>query len=209
MINKLTWKSEKEMQEELKERIDSRKPNQSRDGYIMFAEGKFVYKGITYLIKVFRHYNHTNKFTSIGRDRISDSHAVVECPEETKPILDLIPDEFELEFLYHDTLHYWNDKQTIEEQIESCHKWAKEDINNLLSGEISKRIDEDVKRLQEAMKNLSDYHDCEKCHDKIVCTSIDKLGNIHCAYCGEIVKYPKLSERGFEIEKLKYEELNK
>ena len=57
--------------------------------------------------------------------------------------------------------------------------------------------------VQEAMKHLEDYHDCEKCHGKIVCISIDNLGNSCCAYCGQIVKYPKLSKKGFEIEKAK------
>ncbi len=57
--------------------------------------------------------------------------------------------------------------------------------------------------VQEAMEHLEDYHDCEKCHGKIVCISIDNLGNLCCAYCGKIVKYPKLSETGFEIEKAK------
>lgn len=155
-MNKLTWKPEEEMQKELKGRIESWKQGQGRDGNILSAEGKFVYKGIAYLIKVLRYYNHTDKFTNIGRDRISDSHVVVEYPDETKPILDLIPNEFESEFLYHDTLHGWNDKQTVEEQIKVCHNMAKEDIDNLLNGEISKRIDEGIKKLEEAKKKLND-----------------------------------------------------
>ncbi len=151
-MNKLIWKSEEEMQKELKEKIDSWKEGYSGDGKIISAEGKFNYRGVTYLVMVLRYYNHTNNFTTMRRERISDSYAVVEYPDETKPIVDLIPDEFEFEFLYHDTLHSWNDKQTIEEQIEICHKLAKEDIDNLFDGEISKRIDEGIKRLQE-MKN--------------------------------------------------------
>jgi hypothetical protein len=52
--------------------------------------------------------------------------------------------------------------------------------------------------LQEAMKNLSQYHDCDKCHGKIVCISGDNLGNSKCAYCGEIVRYPKMKKEAFE-----------
>lgn len=157
MKNKLIWKSEEEMKKELKERIKSYKEGQSRDGYILSAEGKFNYKGIAYLISVLRYYSHTNKFTNISRDRISDSHAVVEYPDETKPIVDLVNGiEGVYDFLYHDTLHSWNDKQTIEEQIEVCHKWAKEDIDDLLDGEISKRIDEGIKRLEETKKKLNE-----------------------------------------------------
>ena len=50
----------------------------------------------------------------------------------------------------------------------------------------------------DAMKHLSDYHDCEKCHGKIVMISIDKLGNTICGYCKEIVKYPKMKKEAFE-----------
>ena len=58
------------------------------------------------------------------------------------------------EFLFHDTLHSWNDKQTIEQQIEICHNWAKDDINNLLDGELGKRLDEAIKKLQEIKNNI-------------------------------------------------------
>lgn len=58
--------------------------------------------------------------------------------------------------------------------------------------------------VQEAMKNLSDYHDCEKCHGKIVVFGLDGLGNVTCAYCDMIVKYPTLSKKGFVIEKEKW-----
>ena len=154
MNNKLVWKSERKMQEELKKIMESWKRGFSKDGYILSAEGKFVYRKIAYLIKVLRYYNHTDKFTNMSR-RISDSHAVVEYPKETEPILNLIPRDFESEFLYHDTLHSYNDKQTTEKQIEECHKLAKQDIDNLLDGEIGKRIDEGIKRLQKVKKKLS------------------------------------------------------
>lgn len=155
MENKLIWKSEKEQLKEFEEVKKTRDRKYGRDGKIVSAEGKFVYREIFYLIKVLRYYNFVDGFTNMGRDRISDSHAVVEYPDETKPIINLIPYEFESEFLYHDTLHSWNDKQTTEEQIEECHKWAKEDIDKLLDGEISKRIDEGIKRLKEIKKKLN------------------------------------------------------
>jgi len=36
---------------------------------------------------------------------------------------------------------------------------------------------------------LSEIHDCEKCHGKIVCISIDALGVTRCAYCNQVVNY--------------------
>ncbi len=51
---------------------------------------------------------------------------------------------------------------------------------------------------EEAMKNLSAYHNCEKCRGKIVAFAHDGLGNTKCGYCGEIVKYPRLKRGVFE-----------
>ena len=53
-----------------------------------------------------------------------------------------------------------------------------------------------MEELQEAMKNLSAYHDCEKCRGKIVAIGKDNLGNSTCVYCGQIVKYPTLTKKG-------------
>ncbi len=61
--------------------------------------------------------------------------------------------------------------------------------------------------VSEAMKDLSDYHDCEKCHGKIVFISVDNLGNTCCGYCGKVVRYPKLSQKGFLIERDKWEKI--
>lgn len=55
-----------------------------------------------------------------------------------------------------------------------------------------------MEELQEALKHLEDYHDCEKCHNKIVCITADEFGNTKCAYCGKIVKYPKMKKEAFE-----------
>ena len=50
----------------------------------------------------------------------------------------------------------------------------------------------------EAMKHLEKYHDCEKCHGKIVGISFDFFGNTYCGYCGMKVLYPKLKREVFE-----------
>lgn len=153
--NKLIWKSEEEQLKELEKEKKTRDRKYGRDGHVLSAEGEFIYKGVSYLIRVLRYYNFDDGFTNMGRDRISDSHAVVEFPDETKPIVDLISGiEGVYDFLYHDTIHSFNDKQTIEEQIKLCHKWAKEDINSLFSGEISDKLDEAIKKLQELKVNF-------------------------------------------------------
>lgn len=155
MENKLIWKSQEQQKEELDKSIREWKPGDSRDGYILCAEGKFVYRNISYLIKVLRYFNHTNKFTPINSERISDKHVVVEYPEETKPLADLIS-ELDSEFLYHDTLHSFNDIQTVEEQITTCHDWAKKDIDNLLDGEIGEEIDKRIKHYTDLKNKIKE-----------------------------------------------------
>lgn len=155
-MNKLIYKTEEAMQKELKERISNYKPGYSRDGYVEKAEGIFEYKGIKYLLKIIRYFNHTEKFTKMG-DRIADCHVVVEFPKETKPIVDLVSGiEDVYDFLWHDTNHSWNDNQTLDEQIEECHKLAKEDIDSLLGGEIAKKINDSIEKLRSVKEKLDE-----------------------------------------------------
>ena len=44
------------------------------------------------------------------------------------------------------------------------------------------------------MVQISEIHDCDKCHNKIVCIEIDLFGNTFCGYCHERVDYSKLHE---------------
>jgi len=53
------------------------------------------------------------------------------------------------------------------------------------------------------MENLQKYHDCEKCHGKIVAISMDNFGNTRCGYCGVKVRYPKISKELFAGEMAK------
>ena len=127
----MKFKTEEEMQKDLAERIAKWKEGFSKDGYVEKADGEFEYKGIKYLIKILRYYNHTDKFTSMS-SRVSDSHCVVEYPDELKDLVDAVKDVEEYsEFLWHDTLHSYNDNMTIEEQINECHRLAKQDIDDL------------------------------------------------------------------------------
>ena len=41
------------------------------------------------------------------------------------------------------------------------------------------------------MLTLSELHDCQKCHGKIVAIMVNALGQMCCGYCGEIVDYKK------------------
>jgi len=154
-MNKLVWKTNEVMQVELNKRIAERKPEHGKDGHILAAEGKFIYRNIAYLIKVLRYFNHTDRFTMMMSNRISDCHVVVEYPDETKPIVQMVMnvDEYS-EFLYYDTLHSWNDKQTVEQQIKECHELAKKDIDSLFDGAVKERIETQIKKFQDIMNKI-------------------------------------------------------
>lgn len=62
---------------------------------------------------------------------------------------------------------------------------------------------------------LEEIHDCEKCHGKIVCISVDNVGVTRCGYCNEVVDYGPYYQNLYKdeipalIEKLKLEKLEK
>lgn len=151
----LVFKSEEEQQKELQERINSWEEGQSKDGYIICAEGKFQYKKVFYLIKVLRYFNHTNKFCPMGSQRISDKHVIVEYPDETKSLVALIKQLDEnSDFLWHDTLHSYTDPMTAEQQIEACHSLAKGDIDKLFNRTFQKELDAKIKKLKKLNKDF-------------------------------------------------------
>ena len=55
-----------------------------------------------------------------------------------------------------------------------------------------------MEEVAEANQHLEDYHDCEKCHGKMVLIGMDGLGNQTCGYCGQVVKYPRMKKEAFE-----------
>jgi len=150
----MKFKSEEEMQEELKESIRTRKPDQSRDGYITAAEEVFEYTGVKYMIRVLRYYAHDG-FGSIHRSRNSDYHVVVEYPDETKETHELVGDYIS-EFLYHDTLHSWCDNMDLDQQIEYCHKLAKEDIDDFFDGAAITAVNNQIADLEEKREKIRD-----------------------------------------------------
>jgi len=62
-------------------------------------------------------------------------------------------------------------------------------INYLVSGRHPK--EDWFVMMSEVMKDidLSEIHDCEKCHGKIVGITVDLTGIERCGYCGQVVPY--------------------
>ena len=51
-----------------------------------------------------------------------------------------------------------------------------------------------MRTFEEFNKEFLEAHDCKKCHGKIVAINMDMLGNNKCAYCNQIVNYPKATK---------------
>ncbi len=49
--------------------------------------------------------------------------------------------------------------------------------------------------MEQQVIDLSEIHDCEKCHNKMVCITIDKIGITRCAYCNQVVLYKQFIEK--------------
>lgn len=55
-----------------------------------------------------------------------------------------------------------------------------------------------MRTFKQFQKETIATHDCDKCHNKLFCIEMDNCGNTHCAYCHEIVNYPKASKEELE-----------
>jgi hypothetical protein len=150
----ITYLTENEMQKQLqKKRKEQDRERYGRGGYVQFGEGVFRYKGIAYIIRVLRHYNLDEGFTPLIRRRTSE-HVVVEFPDETKPLVDMVNSLIEYsEFLWYDTLHSFNDVMSLQEQIEDAHRRAKQDIDSLFD-DIPQQVNEKIQRLQEGLAKI-------------------------------------------------------
>ena len=65
------------------------------------------------------------------------------------------------------------------------------------------------------MATLEEVHDCEKCHGKIVCISVDNIGVTRCGYCNAVVNYGQYYDKLYKdevlqlVEKLKLQKLER
>ena len=130
----------------LEERRKRWKYPESRDGFIETWRRKFVHKGIAFELAVLRYYDLDSGFRPMS-NRVSDRHVVVEYPEETKPLVEKLEWLGIEDFLWHDTLHSWNDKQTLEQQLRVAYNQAIEDIETL-----PKKLDEIIYELKEKIR---------------------------------------------------------
>ena len=126
--------------EEFKSKIDVEMKTRDiekygRDGVFVIYEEKFSHNRIPYSIKILRYYQIGVPLSEIRGMNHLGKWAVLEYPAEIKELAEFIHDNESLlscyEWLYQDTLHNWNDKQTLLEMVDAMHGAAKEDIEEL------------------------------------------------------------------------------
>lgn len=140
MKNKLKIKGDEERMASWVERL-------IRKEFISDYELKSDYKGVKYLIKV---------SSPMSPEKITECYVSVDCPEETKPLKELVDeiDEYS-DFLWHATIYISDDKKTLNKQIELCHKWAKEDIDSL--PDKIKEAEAKIKKIQGIIQGLKKF----------------------------------------------------
>lgn len=122
-----------------------------RDGYFYVYTELALYKGIPYAVKICRYFqigvplNEIHGMNSLGK------WAVLESVPETRPLSDLVSTlPYPIgnsEWMWRDTLHTHNDKQTLKQMVDEMHQYAREDIDEL---------DTIWKRMEDYMKGISD-----------------------------------------------------
>ena len=121
---------EEEQQKKLEEYRKKWKYPMGRDGFIETWRKSFTYKGIKFELAILRYFTLDEGFKPMG-NRKSDRHVVVEYPKATEPLVKFVNSLGWDDFLWHDTLHSWNDNQTIEEQLDEAYRMAMNDIDYL------------------------------------------------------------------------------
>lgn len=143
-------KSDEEFQKIVDEEAKTRdRTRYGRDGHHVSWEQIYEYRGVKYQIKLLRYYildvpvKDTFRYMQTDYGNILSRHNrwfVLEHPSETNSFVDLEYGNGEI--LYADTLHSWNEKQTLEEMFNEMLHRAKGDIDNILDEGVARKIEE-------------------------------------------------------------------
>lgn len=171
--NKINWdeevtqKSVEEQQKEVREAkrkyadktdlssVEYDPSKATTESKVITWEKEYRYKGIAFKLIIIKYMNIREGFKSLNNNKICDEYVLVEYPEETKELVDILQ-TFEYsfsEFLYHDTLHLHNEEQTLNEQLQESYDNAIEDINTLAKN-VMNNISEDEERAKECLQKL-------------------------------------------------------
>ena len=164
------WKGENQLVSELSDEEfkkigddqtkDRDTKTQGRDGLVTVWEKKFTHRGLKFVVKVNRYFvMNVPLFEMKGMNKLG-KWAVLEYDEKdekTKKIVELVSDmEKELsryDFLYADTLHHWNEGQSLKQMVEVMYKQGIENIDWWLD-ESQKSLNEYIKEVKEKWKRL-------------------------------------------------------
>jgi hypothetical protein len=158
--------SDTDFKKEIEKEAEKRKDDMhrwGRDGNKeVFCERR-EYKGIPYLIKIIRYFQIGVPLDQIKGMNSLGKWAVLEYPEEVKPIADLLSTIEQTtglyEFLYGDTLHSGQENWTLKQMVNQMDKQAHVDIDELftLKEVITAKMNETIKRYEDVMRLISSF----------------------------------------------------
>jgi len=111
-----------------------------KDGLFTIWDQTYEYRGIKYQIRLMRYYQIGVPLNEIkGMNHLS-KYFLLEHPPESDEFDNISYDGGE--FLYADTLHSYNENQTLEEMFNEMVSRAESDIDRMLDQGIEKKIEE-------------------------------------------------------------------
>jgi hypothetical protein len=152
-VKEITGKVFKDKLEEIASTRDFKK--YGRDGYVEEWRQTYNHRGIDYDIALLRYYQLNRNIYEIKGINKHKKHFVLEYPESSKKIVELFYKTWpeDSDFLYKDTLHSWNEKQTLNEMFDEIVKAAKQDIDNFLDNS-DNELNAKIKELNELKVEL-------------------------------------------------------
>jgi len=124
-----------------------------RDGTFRVWQKTYEYRGIKYNILMMRYYIIDVPLEQMKGMNKYGKWFLLEHPEETKKMAEL---SYEGEFLYADTLHIYNENQTLVEMFYEMVDRAKRDIDELLDETPNKKR-QDIKKIQKDILVLESH----------------------------------------------------
>ena len=108
-----------------------------RDGHVQVYEERFVYRNVPYWIRIPRYFQIGIPLDQIRGMNHIGKWAVLEYEKDWKELCSFLNENDiqqilqTYDFLWADTLHTWNDGQTLQQMVEEMHQRAREDIDKL------------------------------------------------------------------------------
>ena len=157
--------SDADFQKKIDEEAEKRKGQMKkygRDGNVQVYEELFHYKGIPYWIRIVRYYQIGVPLNQIKGMNWLSKWAVLEHPDELKPLAEFIDDTERVtglyEWMYRDTLHCGQENWTLKQMVEQMHREAKQCIDAIptIRDKLTEYYEDKIERLEAVQKLMND-----------------------------------------------------